>query len=95
MAPASLNLYMHYVNWFSIPWLRFLDDVLPMVIVMPMGPLIWMYTRQMAGRPIEKMRRHFWPVITDLGAMLAVLLFMAGVIPGASFVRWLLPGAFH
>lgn len=82
MALASLNLYMNYVDWFRIPILRFLGEVLPMVIVMPMGPLIWMYTRAMAGRPVKKLRRHFWPVIIDCGPMMAVLIFVCGVFLG-------------
>lgn len=82
MALASLNLYMSAIDWFHIAWLRFLSNVSPLVVVMPMGPLIWLYTRSFADpsfRMTRNMRRHFYPVIIDMGPGLTVLIFMTGV----------------
>jgi AraC-like DNA-binding protein len=86
MALASLNLYMSYVDWFHNDWLRFVGgSLVPMVIVMPMGPLIWLYTRSMSDPGFtmtRSLRRHFYPVIVDLVPSITVIIYIVGVFSG-------------
>jgi hypothetical protein len=37
---ACFNLYANYLNWFGSALLRFLGDLIPLVVVMPVGPLL-------------------------------------------------------
>lgn len=83
MAFASFNLYGNYVNWFNSDILRFITEMVPMVIVMPFGPLIFFYTKAFLDpgfRITKKHRPHFYPVIVDLVPHLAVILFVIGVV---------------
>src|SRR5215472_2279136 len=62
---ASFKLYSYYHNWFNSG----LWEMVPMIIVMPMGPLIYFYTKSFLNRDFKlggKERRHFYPVIIDL-----------------------------
>src|SRR5258708_1623805 len=66
---ASFDLYGNYENWFNSSLLRFITTVLPMIIVMPFGPLIYFYTQSFLDpqfKITKKQRRHFYPVIIDL-----------------------------
>src|ERR1700760_2722954 len=46
IALACLNLYLTGQQWFvKNQWLQLLDAVIPMVIVMPLGPLLYFYTK--------------------------------------------------
>src|SRR5262245_50599681 len=86
MALASLNLYMNYVDWFHNPWVRLIgDNLIPMVVVMPMGPLIWFYTRAMTDASFtmtRRLRRHFYPVVIDLVPCTIAPIFFIGVYSG-------------
>ena len=42
---ACFNLYANYVNWFGSPLLRLIFQVVPLVTVMPFGPLMYFYIR--------------------------------------------------
>ncbi|SDE25281.1 hypothetical protein [Niabella drilacis] len=42
---ASLCLYGSYIDWFGSKWLNFLSNLVPMIVVMPVGPLLYFYTR--------------------------------------------------
>lgn len=60
-------------------------DLTPLIITMPMGPLIYFYSRSLVepdfrmGKPE---RRHFWAVLIDLGSKLIVWVFIFGVLLG-------------
>jgi AraC-like DNA-binding protein len=86
MALASLNLYMNYIDWFHNPWLRlFGGNLIPMVVVMPIGPLIWLYTRAMTDASFtmtRTLRRHFYPVVIDLVPCLTALIYLVGASSG-------------
>jgi AraC-like DNA-binding protein len=86
MALASLNLYMNYIDWFHNGWLRLIfGDLLPLVVVMPMGPLIWFYTRAMMDASFTMTRgsrRHFYPVIIDLVPCLTAWIYVVGALSG-------------
>src|SRR5579872_6201876 len=42
---ASFNLYASYQNWFGSSVLQVISQIIPMVIVMPFGPLIYFYVQ--------------------------------------------------
>ncbi len=88
MALASLNLYIQDSSWFSrVPLLGFLLNFIPMVIVMPMGPLIYFYVRTSSDHSFrfsKKYRVHFYPVIIDLIPHLTALIYVIGII-----FRWI------
>jgi len=59
---ASLNLYASYKNWFNSDWLRFISDLIPLVIVMPFGPLLYFYIQSSLDSNFKftkKLRFHF------------------------------------
>ena len=80
---ASFNLYGNYQNWFNSPLLRFLATLIPMVIVMPFGPLIFFYVQSSLNPGFsitKKQRRHFYPVIIDLVPSFVAIIFIVGLI---------------
>ncbi|HVX49469.1 MAG TPA: hypothetical protein VHB48_04900, partial [Chitinophagaceae bacterium] len=65
---ASFNLYGVYKNWFNSPWLSFFSSIIPLVVIMPMGPLIYFYIQAIVNPSFKiqkKQRLHFLPVIVD------------------------------
>lgn len=83
---ACLNLYLGNTNWFQINgWVNLISNVIPLVIVMPIGPLIYFYVKSCTDPTFSLQRRdriHFYPVIIDLGAQLAAAIFIVGVLTG-------------
>jgi AraC-like DNA-binding protein len=82
---ACFNLYGNYENWFDSGILRFITDIIPLVIVMPFGPLIWFYIQSVLDpsfRIKKKQRIHFYPVIIDLVPPLVVIAFIVGILTG-------------
>lgn len=82
---CCFNLYGNYENWFDSNLLRFIIDLIPLVIVMPFGPLIWFYVQSVLDpsfRIRKKQRIHFYPVIVDLVPPLGVIIFITGVLTG-------------
>jgi len=80
---ACFNLYASYKNWFGSDILRFIADIVPLVIVMPFGPLIYFYTRATLDpsfKLTKKQRIHFYPVVIDLVPSAAVIIFIIGII---------------
>jgi AraC-like DNA-binding protein len=66
---ASFNLYAGYSNWFGSDTLRVIAEFVPMVFVMPAGPLMYFYIKASLDpdfRLTKKQYRHFLPVIIDL-----------------------------
>jgi AraC-like DNA-binding protein len=85
MSLASFNLYANYENWFNSDLLRFIFDLIPLVIVMPFGPLLYFYIQSSLDpnfKVTKKLRVHFYPVIIDLVPSLAAIIFVMGVITG-------------
>lgn len=69
IALASFNLYGYYKNWFGSDLLRFLSQLLPLILVMPLGPLIYFYLQSCLDPSFQigkKHKFHFYPVIIDL-----------------------------
>lgn len=82
---CCFNLYGSYENWFDSNLLRFITDLIPLVIVMPFGPLIWFYVQSVLDpsfRIKKSQRVHFYPVIIDLVPALTAIIFVAGVLSG-------------
>jgi AraC-like DNA-binding protein len=80
---ACFNLCGNYYDWFNSAILRFLAQLVPLVIVMPLGPLIYFYVQSSLdpGFTItKKQRRHFYPVLVDLVPSLTILIFIAGIV---------------
>jgi AraC-like DNA-binding protein len=80
---ASFNLYGSYENWFHSDLLSFIAQLIPLVIVMPFGPLIYFYVQSYLDpgfRITGKQRRHFYPVLIDLVPTLTVIIFIIGLV---------------
>lgn len=79
---ASINLYGSMENWFGSALLQFLAQIIPMVIVMPMGPLIYFYVKAVLnpGFKIQRKQLHFLPVIVDLVPSIIAIVFVGGVL---------------
>ncbi|HEX6427735.1 MAG TPA: helix-turn-helix domain-containing protein [Niastella sp.] len=86
MSLASLNLYLNEVGFFTINGLTStLNALLPMIMVMPMGPLIYFYilsSLEPEFKLSKKHRLHFLPIIIDLVPSITVIVFVAGVYLG-------------
>lgn len=83
LALASFDIYASFTNWFGSRWLSFLSDLVPLIIVMPFGPLMYFYVRAFLEpdfKPGRKERLQFLPVIVDLGAPLIAIIFVTGVL---------------
>ncbi len=84
MSLASFNLYMTGSAWYShSPVIIFLSNFIPMILIMPMGPLIYFYIRSFRN-PIfvfkKKYRIHFYPVLIDLVPYLTAIFYVTGLI---------------
>ena len=84
MSLASFNLYMTGSTWYShSPIIIFLSNFIPMIIIMPMGPLIYFYVRSFSDPAFEfkkKYRIHFYPVLIDLVPYLTAIFYVTGLI---------------
>ena len=81
LASASLAVGIPIMN----PWINLFVDVVPLIIIMPLGPLIYFYTRSLLApdfRLGKRERRHFWPVIIDCGSRLMAWVFLFGLLFG-------------
>jgi len=85
MALASFNLYALYKNCFNSSTLQFLSNFIPLVIVMPFGPLLYFYIQSSLDsnfKVTKKLRFHFYPVIIDIVPQLTAIIFVIGVLAG-------------
>lgn len=86
IALACLNLYLFESPWFTgNDILRLLGDLVPLVVMMPVGPLLYFYVKSSidpAFRITKKQRLHFVPVIIDCVPQLTVVIFITGAITG-------------
>jgi AraC-like DNA-binding protein len=80
---ACFNLYAEDNNWFGSNILRFIADIIPLVVVMPFGPLMYFYVQSVVApsfKLTKKHRPHFYSVIIDLVPTLAIIIFITGLI---------------
>jgi AraC-like DNA-binding protein len=64
-------------------WVSMAIDLVPLVMVMPLGPLIYFYTKSVLHPAFtlgKTERRHFYPVIIDWGAPLVGWTFVIGAL---------------
>ena len=82
IALACLNLYLFESPWFTNnPILNLLGNLIPLVVIMPVGPLLYFYVKSTidpAFRLTRKERFHFLPVIIDCGHPLTTVVFLTG-----------------
>ena len=82
IALASSKLYGAQQGWFNVFPLTIVEAFVPMIIVMPIGPLILFYVRSSLDpdlRLTKKDRIHFYPILIDLVPQLTAIVFVAGV----------------
>ena len=81
---ASLKLYGVQEGWFgTIPLLRMIDTFIPLIIIMPIGPLMFFYIRSFLNpdfRLTKKDRIHFYPILVDLVPQLTAIIFCLGLL---------------
>ncbi|SFW41063.1 helix-turn-helix domain-containing protein [Chitinophaga sancti] len=81
---AVLNMYLEGVS--RLPdVIRFILNFLPLIIVMPFGPLIFFYVRSITDpdfRLSRQDRRHFWPVVLDVVPQAVAAIYVGGIIVG-------------
>jgi AraC-like DNA-binding protein len=86
IALASLNLYIANRGWPSSGSIGpLIMAILPMVVIMPVGPLLYFYTKAILNpgfRLTKKDKFHFVTVIIDLFPYLTALFFIIGVLTG-------------
>ncbi|MFI5155106.1 MAG: helix-turn-helix domain-containing protein [Chitinophagales bacterium] len=86
MSLASLNIFLINQPWFNQSTaLNIAHEIIPMVIFMPAGPLIYFYIRSFYERDfrIERAQRiHFYSVILDLIPHVVVLIYIFGILAG-------------
>lgn len=81
---AVFNMYLNGGS-FEPPVIRFVLTFVPLIIVMPLGPLVYFYVRSVTDpgfRLTRKDRRHFWLVVVDMGPQLIAITYVVGVISG-------------
>ena len=70
IALPGFHLYFHYKGVYELnEFTRFIHDIMPMVVIMPIGPLIYFYVRSLinpGSRLNKKAWIHFLPIIIDL-----------------------------
>ena len=88
IALACLNLYLFESAWFTNdPVLNLVGNLIPLVIIMPVGPLLYFYVRSTMDPSFRISRKqciHFLPVIIDCGTQLSVIIYLTGAILGFS-----------
>lgn len=84
MALASMNIYFMHIGWFQkTTALRVIGAVVPLILVMPMGPLIYFYIQSHLNPAFNFNRKqavHFYPVIIDIVPQLIALVYIIGVL---------------
>lgn len=84
----GIHLYFHYTGWFEInSFVLFIHDILPLVVIMPLGSLVYFYIRSLLDPNFSigrKEQLHFIPVIIDLLPKLAAVVFYIGKMFGWS-----------
>ena len=87
MALASLDIYLYNTGLFySGTFMSVFHALVPMILVMPMGPLLYFYIQSSLDpdfRMQKKQRVQFYPVVLDILPQLAALIYIAGVLTGA------------
>jgi AraC-like DNA-binding protein len=86
---ASLGVYLMNIGIkYTSPFWMTISMVVPFIATLPIGPLIYFYTRTLAGHEIKpKENWHFAPVVIDVVPQLTSLIFLAGWFSGLGFSK--------
>lgn len=82
---ACFDVYGENENWFGVALLQALIYIIPLIIAMPIGPLLYFYVRSSADPNFKIGRREriqFLPVVVDLVPSLTTIGFILGVLLG-------------
>ncbi len=85
LSMASFCLSGEYHQWFGFRWLSFIVQLVPLIVAMPIGPLMYFYIQSFTDPAFTltpQRRRQFWPVVIDFGAPVAAIIYVAGVLLG-------------
>lgn len=86
IALAGLKVYMNTGNWYSIiPYAGIIDAFVPLIIIMPIGPLIFFYIQSYTDQSFtitKKRRVHFYPIIIDFVPQLIAVIYVIGLLSG-------------
>ncbi|MBD2751781.1 helix-turn-helix domain-containing protein [Spirosoma validum] len=66
-------------------WVGLAFELLPLILAMPLGPLIYFYTQSMLDASFrlgKRERRHFYPVVLDVGSKIIGWIFIIGLLLG-------------
>jgi len=79
---ACLNIYLLDINFSSYSSIvNILAEVVPVVILIPVGPLAYFYIRSLLTPDFKfkhKDRIHFYPVVIDLIPNITALIYICG-----------------
>ena len=82
----GIHLFLHFHQVYEYNFLaNVVHDIVPMVIIMPLGPLLYFYVRSHTGSVPTWSRRynwHFLPVIIDLFPKLVAIVMYSGALFG-------------
>jgi AraC-like DNA-binding protein len=86
LAMACLNIYLFEMpGLMDTPIGNLLSSLLPLIIAMPLGPLVYFYVRSTLEpefRLTRRRRRHFYSAIIDLFPHAATVVYLIGLIVG-------------
>lgn len=83
---ASLDIWLLNQHWYQTPFFQIISAIVPMVIIMPVGPLLYFYTRKTLAPEFvidKSIRVHFYSVVIDLLPHIVALCYIIGVFTGA------------
>jgi AraC-like DNA-binding protein len=66
-------------------WISHMLDLLPFIVAMPIGPLIYFYAKSLLNPDFRigtREKIHFYPIIIDFGSQLIGWTFIAGILLG-------------
>ena len=86
IATACLAIYLEHIDWWTSSTVgSLLSALLPLIVVMPLGPLAYFYIRSLEEpdfRLTKAYRPHFYPVVIDLFQHVAVVVVIILMILG-------------
>jgi len=87
---ASINVWLNRQAWFQSGLFQTLDVLIPMVIIMPVGPILYFYQQSLLDTEFKlgkKQRLHFAPILVDLVPSITCIGFILGVLTGLAANR--------
>lgn len=85
IALANLNLYFMHQTWFDSWQYQLFIAIVPLIMVMPVGPLIFFYVKSSLDpgfRLTKKQRIHFYPLALDLFQHAVAVVYITGLLTG-------------